>query len=52
MLQGERSAILSTFIMLPFSIKTCVLSIFKRPLETGFTVLDSLEISFFVVDYA
>ena len=38
MLQGEHSAILSTFIKLPFSIKTFVLSIFKWPLETGFTV--------------
>ena len=34
----EHSAILSTFIKLPFSIKTFVLSIFKRPLKTGFTV--------------
>ena len=42
MLQGEHSAILSTFIKLPFSIKTCVLSIFKWPLKTGFTVTDSL----------
>ena len=39
MLQGEHSAILSTFIKLPFSIKTFVLSIFKWPLMTGFTVL-------------
>ena len=38
MLEGEHSAILSTFIKLPFSIKTFVLSIFKRPLKTGFTV--------------
>ena len=38
MLQGEHSAILSTFIKLPFSIKTFVLSIFKWPLKTGFTV--------------
>ena len=30
-------AILSTFIKLPFSIKTFVLSIFKQPLKTGFT---------------
>ena len=38
MLQGERSATLSTFIKLhvPFSIKTFVLSIFK----TGFTVFN------------
>ena len=32
MLQGEHSAILLTCIKLPFSIKTCVLSIFKWPL--------------------
>ena len=31
-------SILSTFIKLPFSIKTFVLSIFKWPLKTGFTV--------------
>ena len=34
----EHSAILSTFIKLPFSIKTFVLSVFKWPLKTGFTV--------------
>ena len=34
MLQGEHSAILLTFIKLPF-----VLSIFEWPLQTGFTVL-------------
>ena len=38
MLPREHSAILSTFIKLPFSIKTFVLSIFKWPLKTGFTV--------------
>ena len=38
-LQGEHSAILSAFIKLPFSIKTIILSIFKWPLKTGFTVL-------------
>ena len=38
MLQGEHSAILYTFIKLPFSIKTIVLSNFKWPLKTGFTV--------------
>ena len=38
MLQVEHSAILSTFIKLPFSIKTFVLSIFKWSLKTGFTV--------------
>ena len=34
MLQGEHFAILSTFIKLPFSIKTFVLSIFERRLKT------------------
>ena len=38
MLQGEHSAILSTFIKLPFAIKAYVLSIFELPLKTGFTV--------------
>ena len=37
---GDHSAILSTFIKLPFSIKTFVLSIFEWPLKTGFTVFD------------
>ena len=36
--QRKHSAILSTFIKLPFTIKTFVLSIFKWPLKTGFTV--------------
>ena len=34
----EHSAILSTFIKLPFVIKICVLSIFEWRLKTGFTV--------------
>ena len=38
MLQGEHSAVRSTFIELPFAIKTFVLSIFEWPLKTGFTV--------------
>ena len=38
MLQGEHSAILSTFIKLPFAIKTFVLSILEWPLKTGSTV--------------
>ena len=37
MLQGEHSAILSTFIKLPFVIKVFVLSIFEWALKTGFT---------------
>ena len=38
MLQGEHSAILLTFIKLPFVMKIFVLSIFEWPLKTGFTV--------------
>ena len=38
MLQGEHSAILSTFINLQFVIKIFVLSVFEWPLKTGFTV--------------
>ena len=34
MLQGEHSAILSTFIKLPFVIKIFVVSIFEWPLKT------------------
>ena len=34
----EHSAILSTFVTLPFVIKIFVLSIFEWPLKTGFTV--------------
>ena len=35
----EHSAILLYFIKLPFGIKIFVLSIFVRPLKTGFTVV-------------
>ena len=38
MLQGDHSAILSTFIKLPIVIKMFALSIFEWPLKTGFTV--------------
>ena len=38
MLQGEHSAILSTFNELPIVIKIFVLSIFEWPFHTGFTV--------------
>ena len=38
MLQGEHSAIHSTFIKLPFVIKIFALSIFEWPFYTGFTV--------------
>ena len=40
MLQGEHSAILSTFIKLPFVIKIFVLSIFEWLFYTGFAVKD------------
>ena len=39
MLQGEHSAMLSTFIELPFAIKAFDLSIFEWPLKTGCIVL-------------
>ena len=42
MLQGEHSAMLSTFITLKFVNKIFVLSIFEWPLKTGFTVLYTL----------
>ena len=38
MLQGEHSAILLTFVKLPFVIRIFVLFIFEWSLETGFTV--------------
>ena len=38
MVQGEHSAILSTFIKLPFVIKIFVLSIFEWPFYTEFIV--------------
>ena len=38
MLQGEHSAILSTFIRLAFVIKIFILPIFEWPFYTGFTV--------------
>ena len=38
MLQGEHSAILPTFIKLPFVFKSFALSIFEWPFKTGFTV--------------
>ena len=39
----EYSAILSTFIKLPFVFKTFVLSIFEWLLKTGFTVFNLLQ---------
>ena len=43
MLQGEYSAILSTFIKLPFVIKVFVLSIFEWSFYTGFTVYEPVS---------
>ena len=43
MLQGEHSAILSTFIKLPFVIKIFILSIFEWPFYTGFTVYQNFH---------
>ena len=37
--KGEHSAILATFIKLPFVTKIIVMSIFERPFYTGFTVM-------------
>ena len=46
MLPLEHSAILLTFIKLPYVIKIFVLSIFEWPLKAGFTVfISSVEIS-------
>ena len=48
------SAILSTFIKLPFVIKSFVLSIFEWPFYTGFTVCDfeaSAQAKTFVLIY-
>ena len=38
MLQGEHSAVISTFIKLSFVMKFFLLSIFQWPFYTGFTV--------------
>ena len=42
MLQWEHSAILSSFIKLPFAIEISVLSIFEWPFYIGFTVYSSI----------
>ena len=52
MLQGEHSAILLTFIKLPFDIKIFVLSIFERALKTGFTVYFSSSLYTFFLYFA
>ena len=44
MLQGEHSAILSTFIKLPFGIKILVVSNFEWPFYTGFTVFANQDL--------
>ena len=44
MLQGEHSAILSTFIKLPFVIKVFVLSIFEWQFYTGLHVFHNIII--------
>ena len=49
MLQREHSAILSTFIQLPFAINIFVLSIFDWPLKIGFTVLLDFSLAFLSV---
>ena len=46
MLQWEHSAILLTYIKLPFVIKLFVWSIFEWPLKTGFTVIPFVKLSF------
>ena len=43
MLQREHSAILLTFIKIPFVIKIFVLSIFEWPFYRGFTVILKFE---------
>ena len=45
MLQGEHSAILSTFIKLPFANNIFVLTIFEWPLKTGFTEVLFLQLN-------
>ena len=46
MLQGEHSAILSTFIKLPLIVNQIfVLSILEKPFYTGFTVVSEQESS-------
>ena len=40
----EHSAILSTFIKLPFVFKTLVLYIFEWPLKTGFTLIKDFKL--------
>ena len=46
MLQGEHSAILLTFIKLPYVIKIFVMTIFEWPFYTGFTVFSFIQYAF------
>ena len=48
MLQGKHSAILSTFIKLPFLIKIFALFIFELAFYTGFTVY-CIQINLYMV---
>ena len=48
MLRGEHSAILSTFIKLPFVIKIFVLYIIEWPFYAVFTLNDLLDVHIFV----
>ena len=50
MLRGEHSALLSTFIKLPFVIKIFVLSIFEWPFYKGFTIFVSQKIDFVLAE--
>ena len=47
MLQGEHSAVLLTFIKLPFVIKIFVSSIFEWLFNTGFTVNKKNQVTVF-----
>ena len=49
MLLGEHSAILLTFIQLPFAIDIFALSIFEWPLKISFTVLLNFSLAFISV---
>ena len=51
MLQREHSAILSTYIKLPFVIKIFVLSIFEWPLKTSLTVIENCFLYFSTKTY-
>ena len=51
MLHGEHSAILLTFIKLPFVFKIFTWSIFEWPFYKGFTVVFFLFIAYFLKDF-